>query len=145
MKTKIIIALVAVAALCTVLFFVLANPFSKPQPLPQKNFDITGSWKIDSFYNTKDSAHIGLFALALGKAIADSSGIVYKFNTDSTYQTLGTKENTPGYYVLDKDTLTIKADSSFEKLVVGIQNDSLITVTDKDNTVVVLHRLNDKQ
>ncbi len=135
MKTKIIVALVVAAALCTIVYVVVSNGICNP-PLPhKKDVNIVGAWKIDSIYNNKDSGSLSLLVYAL----ADSN-TMFQFNADSTLQISSPTTTEMQYYVLNKDSLIIKQDSTLETSIVTFQSDSLVSITNKDSTVLVLKR-----
>jgi hypothetical protein len=134
MKTKIIIALVAVAALCYIAYFIIGKVGLSNPPIPRENkFSIVGEWKLDSAYNNKDSASLSLLALAFV-----DSNVIFKFNADSTFETISPNETTVQKYHLNKDSLFVKEDSAYTLSVIQVKTDSLISMINKDSTVVVL-------
>jgi hypothetical protein len=136
MKTKIIIALVAVAALCSIAYFVIAKTGLSNPPIPRDSkFNIIGEWKLDSAYNNKDSASLSLLALAF----VDSK-VMFKFNADSTLQTISPNEVTKQNYYVNKDSLFVKEDSAYTLSVIQVKTDSLISMINKDSTVFVMSR-----
>ena len=136
MKTKIIIALVAAAALCSIAYFIIAKSGLSNPPIPHENkFSIVGEWRLDTAYNNKDSASLGLLALAL----VDSS-VVFKFNADSSLQTISANEVTKQNYYVNSDSLFVKEDSAYALSMVQVKTDSLISLINKDSTVYVLSR-----
>lgn len=135
MKTKIIIALVAVVALCSIVYFTIAKIGLSNPPIPRENkFSIVGEWKLDSAYNNKDSNSLNLLVYALFK----DSNIVFKFNEDSTLETISPNETTVRKYHLNKDSLFVQQDSAMELSFVKVNTDSNICFINKDSTVVVL-------
>jgi hypothetical protein len=136
MKTKIIIALVAVAALCSIAYFIITKTGLSNPPIPRDSkFNIVGEWKLDTAYNNKDSASLSLLALAF----VDSS-VVFKFNADSTLQTISPNEVTKQNYYVSKDSLFVKQDSAYTVSVIQVKTDSLISMINKDSTVFVMSR-----
>ncbi len=137
MKTKIIIALVAVAALCSIAYFIIAKTGLENPPIPRDSkFNIVGEWKLDSAYNNKDSNSLNLLVAAF---FADSN-IVFKFNADSTLQTISPNEVTKQNYYVNKDSLFVKQDSTYTLSVIQVKTDSLISMINKDSTVFVMSR-----
>jgi len=137
MKTKIIIALVAVAALCSIAYFVIAKTGLSNPPIPRDSkFSIVGEWKLDSAYNNKDSNSLNLLVYALFK----DSSVVFKFNEDSTLQTISPNEVTKQNYYVNKDSLFVKEDSAYTLSVIQVKTDSLISMINKDSTVFVMSR-----
>ncbi len=137
MKTKIIIALVATAALCSIAYFIIAKTGLSNPPIPHKSkFSIVGEWKLDSAYNNKDSNSLNLLVAAF---FADSN-IVFKFNADSTLQTISPNEITKQSYYVNNDSLFVKEDSAYTVSVMQIKTDSLISMVNKDSTVFVMSR-----
>lgn len=136
MKTKIIIALVATAALCSIAYFIIAKIGLSNPPIPKENkFNIVGEWKLDTAYNNKDSASLSLLALAFS-----DSNVVFKFNADSTLQTISPNEVTKQNYYVNKDSLFVKEDSAYTLTMVQAKSDSIITLINKDSTIYVLSR-----
>jgi len=138
MKTKIIIALVATVALCSITFFIITKIGLSNPPIPRDNkFSIVGEWKLDTAYNNKDSASLSLLALAF----VDAS-MVFKFNADSSLQIISTNEVTTQRYYVNNDSLFVKEDSAYTLSIVKVISDSLISMMNKDSTVFVMSRKN---
>ncbi|MFY7965026.1 MAG: hypothetical protein ACOVO1_09035 [Chitinophagaceae bacterium] len=136
MKSKIIIAIVAIAALCSGLYFIVNKTGLSYPPIPkEKTVNIVGEWNIDTVYNNSDSNAISLLAIAL---FADSTTL--QFNADSSLQTISPKETTKQLYYLHKDSLFVKQDSIYELSFVKNKKDSLIAIINKDSTVIVLSK-----
>jgi hypothetical protein len=138
MKTKIIIALVATVALCSIAFFSITKIGLSNPPIPRDSkFSIIGEWKLDTAYNNKDSASLSLLALAF----VDAS-MVFKFNADSSLQIISTNEVTTQRYYVNNDSLFVKEDSAYTLSIVKATTDSLISMMNKDSTVFVMSRKN---
>jgi hypothetical protein len=136
MKTKIIVALLATVALCTIVYIVLSNGICNP-PIPKnKQANIVGSWKVDTAYNNKDSNSLGLIWLALL-----DSGSIFKFNTDSSLQTISLKGTITNYYVLKGDSLIVKEGNSLDTVTVKFIADSMVSLTQNDSSVLLLKRI----
>ena len=136
MKTKIIIALVATVALCSIAFFSITKIGLSNPPIPRDSkFSIIGEWKLDTAYNNKDSASLSLLALAF----VDAS-MVFKFNADSSLQLISPNEVTTQRYYVNNDSLFVKEDSAYTLSIVKVTTDSLISMMNKDSTVFVMSR-----
>jgi hypothetical protein len=132
MKKTTLAALIIAAAIIT---FISCKWFqSKQQPT---SFNIVGNWKTDSvYYAGKDSSKPSLIALVFIKK--DST--FFKFNADSTFSTVFTKDTTTEKYYVKDSILYIKEDSSFLSNHLIVQNDSLISISTKDSLVFVLRK-----
>ena len=134
MKTKIFVTLIVATALSLSAYYVLSNKVNKTSIQKNKN-SIIGSWKIDTAYSN-DSSKLGLLALAF----LDSTTVL-KFNADSTLQFNFAKEKETQHYYLSNDSLFVKEDSTYNIELVKFVNDSSISLTAKDSTVIILKKL----
>lgn len=138
MKTKIIVALVAIAALCVGAYYFFTKINIEP-PIPHtKTNSIVGNWKIDSVYNSKDSNSLAHLIFAL----SDSTS--FKFNADSTLQVISPQETETQHYVFNNDSLIVKEKNELDTFVLKFDNDSLFYATAKDSSVLRLKKINSK-
>ncbi len=136
MKTKIIIAVVAIAALCSIAYFTIQKNGLLNSSIPKETkFTIVGEWKLDSAFNNKDSGNLSLLAIAFS-----DSNVVFKFNADSTLQTISPNEVTKQNYYVNNDSLFIKEDSTYTLTMLQAKSDSIITLINKDSTIYILSR-----
>lgn len=134
MKTKIFVTIIVAATLSLGAYYVLSNKIDKKSITKNRN-SIIGSWKIDTAYNN-DSSKLNLLTLAF----LDSTTVI-KFNADSTLQFNFAKEKETQHYYLSNDSLFVKEDSTYNVELVKFVNDSSISLTAKDSTVIILKKL----
>jgi len=139
MKIKIIIALVAIAALCTLAFFIVANGTCKKSRLTKEDVTIIGSWKVDSISYSKDTMNLNIVAFALW-----DSNTIFTFKPDSILQVATKNDTTTQEYFIKKDTLYTFVDSTKNTDVIKFVGDSLVTIATNNKVNLVLKRLLEK-
>jgi hypothetical protein len=128
MKIKILVAFIATATI----IFLSCNWFRS------KNKEISnplmGEWKLDSVRFSKDSssAYFGITAV-----MHDSAGADVSFTKDSIFTRSNDHVDTVGYSFDEKEKQLNIKDSSNQSLRFVKLNDSLITLTTDDSTVVL--------
>lgn len=136
MKTKIILATLALAILGSGLYFYFKQSKLIEPPIPRFDKRLVGNWKIDTVYNQTDSGRLSVIIPYIFK---DSTTFI--FGSDSTLQTVSGKEKDIQKYYLNKDTLFVEQDALVEKLNVRFINDSLVNLISQDSTVVVYSKI----
>lgn len=139
MKIKIIIALVAIAALCTLAFFILTNGFCKKSRFIKEDVTIIGSWKLDSINYLKDTINLDILAFALW-----DSNTVFTFREDSILQIATKNETSINQYFIKKDSLFTTLDSTKNTDAIKFTGDSLVTITTNNKGNLVLKRVVEK-
>lgn len=129
MKIKILVAFVATA----VFLFLSCNWFRSGK----KNVSnpLIGEWKLDSVTFSKDSSP-GYFLIA---ATHDSVGTNVSFTKDTVFTRSKDHIDTVGYFFDAKTNQLTMEDSSQTFTFVKV-NDSLISLTTKDSTVLFLQK-----
>lgn len=131
MKIKIFVALIATA---TIIFFSCNWFRSKKKDVSNP---LVGEWRLDSIKGGKDSSIVDFFISA---ALKDSNGINVTFTKDSAVTQSKDAIDTVGYSFDEKlNQLNIK-DSSIQIFAYNKLNDSLISLTSKDSTVLFLQK-----
>jgi hypothetical protein len=123
--------------LASVLLLTACNTFSSKNN--QAN-PLLGKWKIDSLY-TSDTSSDNMAVMLLAMAIKDTGKIVLDFQKDSvfTIQDNYITEESPYKFNKHQQTLLI-TDSSHRKYDYTEINDSMISLADKDSTILFLKR-----
>ena len=131
MKIKILVAFVATATI----IFLSCNWFrSKKKEISNP---LVGAWKLDSVKDGKDT---GVLYYLIAPAAIDFNGINVTFTKDSVFTQSKNAVDTVGYSFDEKtNQLTIK-DSTNPGFAYNKVNDSLITLTSKDSTVLFLQK-----
>ena len=131
MKFKIFVALIATA---TIILF-SCNWFRSKKK--DASNPLVGEWKLDSIKGGKDSSIVDLFISA---ALKDSNGINVTFTKDSAFTRSKDAIDTVGYSFDEKaNQLNIK-DSTIPSFAYNKLNDSLISLTSKDSTILFLQK-----
>ena len=133
MKSKTITAIIIAAALA-VFSYVLF--FTKTQQ--QSSFNISGKWKLDSAYATQP---INDSIQQLLLATIDSNAVTYyKFNADSTFNLLSSKDSTSEKYYLHDHVMYFDHGYGYEAYPVRTMTDTLFEFINKDSIVFVLRK-----
>ena len=129
MKIRIFVALVATA----VIVFVSCNWFrSKKKEVPNP---LIGAWKLDSLSIPNDSAFTSVFLAGIIKP----DSVEISFTEDSAFTRARGHIDTVAYAFDAKTNQVITKDSS-QTLAFFKVNDSLVSLTTKDSTVLFLQK-----
>jgi hypothetical protein len=123
---------------CVAFLLASCNLFQSKTP----SNPLLGKWKIDSLY-TADSSSANMAVMLLAMAIKDTGQIVLDFQKDSvfTLQDGYITEESPYQFNKKKKKLLI-TDSSGRSYDYSVENDSVISLRDKDSTIMFLKKLN---
>lgn len=86
----------------------------------------------------KDTNMFQSLTYALLKRDKDSA--LVKFNDDNTFRELNSSDSARRNYHFTKDSLFMKGDSSFNSFKFHFINDSVLTLTEKDSTAIILKK-----
>lgn len=131
MKIKIVVALVATAAIV----LISCNWFrSKKKSVSNP---LVGEWTLDSIKAGRDTG-VGYFLIAA--AIKDSAGFDVSFSKDSIFAHSKNAFDTVGYSLDETASRLNIKDSAHQIFAYSKMNDSSITLRAKDSTIFFLHR-----
>jgi len=134
MKNKTIVAMIIAAALLIVAFFKFFNTKESP------SFSIIGKWKLDTVYATvpvTDSIQ-KLIGSVAGNGEKNKSW--FKFNADSIFNRLSSKDSTIEKYYLRDSVLYFEEVNGFIPYPLKTMTDSLVTFMNKDSVLFVLKK-----
>lgn len=127
MKIKILVAFIATATI----IFLSCNWFrSKKKEISNP---LVGEWKLDSTKVGKDTNFTQVF---IGVAMKDPN-LSFSFTKDSIFTHSKDTIKTVGYSFDDKEKQLSIKDSSSQTLSIAKLNDSVITLSTNDSTVVL--------
>jgi len=100
-----------------------------------------GDWRLDTAYQTgQPSDSIGrLLATVLAPLPGERD--TYRFNKDSSYLRLSSKDSIPGHYYLSDSALYLGQGSNFERYPLQWKSDSSISFVNNDSVEFVLKKL----
>ncbi len=120
----------------SLLFFVSCEWFSSHHKT-ENNF--VGKWYVDSMYPTGQDTNIFRFYFfAMSKKDKDS-GLV-QFNLNNTFRQFNSTDSMIRSYHFTKDSLFMQSDSSYNAFKFYFVNDSVLKLTEKDSTVMILKK-----
>ncbi len=99
---------------------------------------LTGKWQLDSVSIGRDSNIV--YAFLLASAMSDSSGIEFNFEKDSLFTSDGRSTDTAFFSFDEKENKLLIKDSIPQPYVFTRLEDSVVSLTASDSTVLFLRR-----
>ncbi len=134
MQSKSFIAIIAIAAVISMISCEWFSPSSKPK----ETFNIQGKWTIDSIGGPKSSSADMAIVLFMA-AKNDSIPPAVVFRPDSTYGILPASNSEGKYYVKGSE-LFLTEDTVSAPYRLTVINDSIVHLLGKDSLFVALSR-----
>jgi len=128
--------LIATVAVASIIIIGISCKWFAQKADKKETFNIVGKWQVDTVMNDSNA----LKNAALYSSVLQDSGVVVKFNIDSTLIIHTRKDSIKLHYYLQADTLYLKQDTAFVPYTVTKTNDSLISTTLKDGLFISLKR-----